>query len=175
MAGKVKAVARNFCCLCVCVCMYVITSSQIWWSSRGTHTCQGRSRAFNCFHVSARQCPRELLSHMSTLSVLSCQATGEQRHGRGRRGHLNRKKPRNQLPVRFVASRLRSSCSSHRGHDRICNSLPLFTLRRPGFTSRQCGVVAWLRLTSGKGLSPLIQAYSAGGEAGVGGWSCKTE
>lgn len=35
------------------------------------------------------------------------------------------------------------------------------------------GVVAWLRLTSGKGLSPLIQAKSAGvgweGGGGVGG------
>lgn len=95
--------------------------------------------------------------------LLSCQATGGWRHRRGGDGHLNRKKPTNQLPVRFVASRLCLSCSSCRGHDRICNSPPLFTLRRPGFTSRQCGVVAWLRLTSGKGLSPLIQAISAGG------------
>lgn len=94
-------------------------------------------------------------------SLLSCQATGGQRDRRGRGGHLNRKKPTNQLPVRFVARRLCSSCSSRRGHDRICNSLPLFTLRCTGFTSRQCGVVAWLRVTSGKGLSPLIQAHSA--------------
>lgn len=93
--------------------------------------------------------------------LLSCQATGGQRDRRGRGGHLNRKKPTNQLPVRFVARRLCSSCSSRRAHDRICNSLPLFTLRCTGFTSRQCGVVAWLRVTSGKGLSPLIQAHSA--------------
>lgn len=104
-------------------------------------------------------------------SFQSCQATGRRRHRRGGDGHLNRRMPTNQLPVRFVASRLCLSCSSHCGHDRICNSLPLFTLRRPGFTSRQCGVVAWLRLTSGKGLSPLIQANSAGGSC----WSCKAE
>lgn len=69
----------------------------------------------------------------------------------------------NHLPVRFAGNHLCLSCSARCSHDKIRNSLPLFTHHRPGSTSRQSGVVARPQLTPGYALSPLIQAYPAGG------------
>lgn len=75
---------------------------------------------------------------------LSCQARGKLWEGRSDGSHspprpATRPPPRratNHPPVRFAGNHLCLSCSVRCSHDKIRNSLPLFTHHRPGSTSR---------------------------------------
>lgn len=80
--------------------------------------------------------------------------------------------PTNHLPVRFAGNHLCLSCSDRCSHDKTSNSLPLFTHRRPGSTSRRSGVVAWSWLTPGLGAvstDPSLPCW------GTWSWSCNTQ